>query len=58
MTSVPIRGSRTAEREQLLASDTAAFVGTPLIKDGRWVADIRRPQRDAADLDARSDRIG
>lgn len=25
-----------AEREQLLAGATAAFVGTPLIKDGRW----------------------
>jgi PAS domain S-box-containing protein len=27
-----------AEREQLLTGDAAAFVGTPLIKDGRWVA--------------------
>jgi PAS domain S-box-containing protein len=27
-----------AERKQLLAGDAAAFVGTPLIKDGRWVA--------------------
>ena len=27
-----------AEREQLLAGETAAFVGTPLIKDGRWLA--------------------
>ena len=27
-----------AEREQLLAAQTAAFVGTPLIKDGRWLA--------------------
>src|SRR5688572_3182762 len=27
-----------AEREQLLAGQTAAFVGTPLIKDGRWLA--------------------
>ena len=27
-----------AEREQLLASQTAAFVGAPLIKDGRWLA--------------------
>ncbi len=27
-----------AEREQLLARETAAFVGTPLIKDGRWLA--------------------
>jgi PAS domain S-box-containing protein len=26
------------EREQLLAGQTAAFVGTPLIKDGRWFA--------------------
>ena len=26
------------EREQLLARQTAAFVGTPLIKDGRWLA--------------------
>ena len=25
------------EREQLLASETAAFVGTPLIKGGRWI---------------------
>src|SRR4029453_9749933 len=25
-----------AERRQLLAGETAAFVGTPLIKDGRW----------------------
>jgi PAS domain S-box-containing protein len=25
------------EREQLLASETAAFVGTPLIKGGRWL---------------------
>src|SRR4051812_16161194 len=27
-----------AERAQLLASETAAFVGAPLIKDGRWLA--------------------
>ena len=27
-----------AEREQLLAGETAAFVGTPLIKGGRWLA--------------------
>jgi len=27
-----------AEREQLVASRIAAFVGVPLIKDGRWVA--------------------
>ena len=27
-----------AERAQLLAGQTAAFVGTPLIKDGRWLA--------------------
>ena len=27
-----------AEREQLLAHETVAFVGAPLIKDGRWVA--------------------
>ena len=27
-----------AEREQLLADETAAFLGTPLIKGGRWVA--------------------
>ena len=27
-----------AEREQLLAGKTAAFVGTPLIKGGRWIA--------------------
>lgn len=27
-----------SEREQLLAGKTAAFVGTPLIKDGRWLA--------------------
>jgi len=27
-----------AEREQSLADSTAAFVGAPLIKDGRWVA--------------------
>jgi GAF domain-containing protein len=27
-----------AEREQLLARQTAAFVGAPLIKDGRWLA--------------------
>ena len=27
-----------AEREQLLAGQTAAFVGTPLIKGGRWLA--------------------
>ena len=27
-----------AEREQLLAGETAAFVGAPLIKDGRWLA--------------------
>jgi PAS domain S-box-containing protein len=27
-----------AERERLLAGQTAAFVGTPLIKDGRWLA--------------------
>ena len=26
------------DRERLLAVKTAAFVGTPLIKDGRWVA--------------------
>ncbi len=26
-----------AEREQLLAGETAAFVGTPLIKSGRWL---------------------
>ena len=26
------------EREQLLAFETAAFIGTPLMKDGRWVA--------------------
>jgi GAF domain-containing protein len=27
-----------AERQQLLASQMVAFVGTPLIKDGRWLA--------------------
>jgi GAF domain-containing protein len=27
-----------AEREQLLAGQISAFVGTPLIKDGRWLA--------------------
>jgi PAS domain S-box-containing protein len=27
-----------AEREQLLASEMASFVGVPLIKEGRWVA--------------------
>ena len=27
-----------ADREHLLAAKTAAFVGTPLIKDGRWLA--------------------
>jgi PAS domain S-box-containing protein len=27
-----------AERKQLRAGETAAFVGTPLIKEGRWVA--------------------
>src|SRR5688572_22015779 len=27
-----------AEREQLLASEIASFVGVPLIKEGRWVA--------------------
>ena len=27
-----------AEREQLLAGETAAFVGAPLIKGGRWLA--------------------
>ena len=27
-----------AERAQLLAGQTAAFVGTPLIKDGRWLS--------------------
>ena len=27
-----------AEREQLVAAETAAFVGTPLIKAGRWLA--------------------
>jgi PAS domain S-box-containing protein len=27
-----------AERQQLLAGQTAAFVGTPLIKGGRWLA--------------------
>ncbi len=27
-----------AGREQLLAGETAAFVGAPLIKDGRWLA--------------------
>ena len=27
-----------AERGQLLAGQTAAFVGTPLIKDGRWLS--------------------
>ena len=27
-----------AERSQLLAGETAAFVGAPLIKDGRWLA--------------------
>jgi PAS domain S-box-containing protein len=27
-----------AEREQLLAGETAAFLGTPLIKGGRWLA--------------------
>ena len=47
-----------AEREQLLASEIAAFVGVPLIKEGRWVADLRRPQLDAAHLDTRSDRAG
>ena len=26
-----------AEREQLLAAETAAFVGAPLIKGGRWL---------------------
>ena len=26
------------EREQILAGETAAFVGTPLIKGGRWLA--------------------
>jgi PAS domain S-box-containing protein len=29
-----------AEREQLLADGTAAFVGTPLIKGGRWLASL------------------
>src|SRR6188768_616020 len=27
-----------AEREQILAGETAAFVATPLIKGGRWLA--------------------
>ena len=47
-----------ADREHLLAAKTAAFVGTPLIKDGRWLAILRRPQRYTADVDARSGRIG
>ena len=44
-----IRDSRTQERAQLLAAETAAFVGAPLIKDGRWLATFAvhsaRPRR-------------
>ena len=47
-----------AEREQLLAGETAAFVGAPLIKEWSMARDVRRPQRHAADLDPRSDRTG
>ena len=47
-----------ADRERLLAVKTAAFVGTPLIKDGRWLASFGVHSVTPADMDARSDRIG
>ena len=47
-----------AEREQLLAGETAAFVGAPLIKDGRWLAMFGVHSATPRTWTPRSDRIG
>ena len=56
--STPTHGSRTLSVRSSSRARSRRSSSVPLIKEGRVARDVRRPQRDAAHLDTRSDRAG